>query len=670
MLCVMKLIYIYYTPDRLLPRLVKKYRKIPYSILSGDKRGEKLENDKKYYFEAISKILFYSIKIEGEPLARKLQVFYYEEFLKFRENEENPKIVYPDYFYDVFFAANECLCQRDYRSISFYNNAFYDFFFDEDLNTIISEKTYRFFWMCLCQSILYNKDEFVISYWHKANQYYMFRSTRVVPEYDITSPDKILNEEDIIKRDSECEYFLEFHYAFGGFLMMKEKYSLLYSLFSWTNFKPAKYYLVPETMEEVISRFVQVEAKLDYKNPVYYASTYPFYGISGVDADDIIKMWIKRYIAILFLRQYTLQEYFTDSRILDMPDPPKTLSEKRRWKEELNILKYFITEYLKNIECLEQLNMREISSQDWFDKNNKPHPKNLIDNLIQKIEDSIEESKNNQEIDSKKQKNFDTKTIEILNKCFKKYAGCFKNTIKETEPHQAIVCGGRYEIFDKMAFAADQDISYSNSEYVIADSLVIDFKNNMPIVFRYYKTTSYLLKESDLFSAISTLGLNVKDYTIVSVGIRLKQHKQFYAKKDLNEKDDRWEYCGIPIIELDYTRINIVNKSLFLMKNEDLPSIVYKEVSPEIQKEYYLKRIDKNFNIYTSIIDLNKNEAIRKKVEEKTNRKDLSKCVLVGVDLNTEIRCKISAKCIQLKVFSQFDDKGNPNKLEEIKSVW
>ena len=87
-------------PDKLLERLIEQYHSAQ-------------AKDKKLYFEAISKILFYSIKKEGEPLARQLQDFYCNEFISYRKGKENNVIDYPDYFYDVMFDANECLCRRE-----------------------------------------------------------------------------------------------------------------------------------------------------------------------------------------------------------------------------------------------------------------------------------------------------------------------------------------------------------------------------------------------------------------------------------------------------------------------------------------------------------------------------------------------------------------------------
>lgn len=653
---VMQLTYIYYMPNKLLVRLIKQYS-------SASQHSE-------LYFEAISKILFYSIKKEGEPLARQLQEFYWEEITSFRKGKENTIIDYPDYVYNVLFDANERLCQRERKSISLYNSSFYDLFIDEYQHTIISEKTFKFIWKCLYQSVFYKKDEFIISYWHKAHQYMNFWLNKINPQYD-DNFNSIINRSEIDKKNKERERFIEFHYALGGLLMMKERYSLLNQLIFWTNQIPPKYVLVPETMKEVITRFMQVELKVGYLNPVYYEQRYPFLDVFDVNADNIIKMWIKRYIAILFLRQYILHEYYTYSRTLELPNPPQTLTEKRKWIEELDILKRFVNEYLSDEKCLKALNMEMLYSPNWFTDNKKLNPDKLIDKLKKDVDYSAEQTKANQEIDENKKQQFFDATKQALGNCFEHYAQLLTNVINDNEPHKSLFYGGRYEIMDKMAFAADQDMGYSNTNRITADLVATEFNYNFPSIFkRYYNLSFYRLKEKDLFSVIDKLHLDSKQFIIVSVGINLNEYKTFYVNNGLNENQGEWKYKNIPIIELQYSPIEIVGKSLYIMKNEDLPCIVHNKVKRQSIEKYKLEKIDDKYHIYTNLIDLNKDEAIRNEVAEKTKIQDLTKFVLVCVDVNTEIRCKMNVKCIQLKEFSQFADQGNPNTIDEVTCIW
>ena len=649
----MRLMYIYYMPDKLLERLIEQYHSV---------QGK----DKKIYFEAISKILFYSIKKEGEPLARQLQDFYKKEFFSYKVGKENKIIEYPDFFYDVVFDANECLCQRERKSISWYNDSFYDFFFDEFQYTVFSDKTYSFIWKCLRQSVFYQKDEFIFSYWCKAHQYMSFWLDVVYTQYG--SNFKVANQEDVDRRNAERDRFLEFHYALGGLLMMKQKYTLINQLTSWTNQTPPKYVLVPETMEEVIERFMDIEKKGGYMNPFYYEQKYPFPYISGVNANNIIKMWIKRYIAILFLRQYTLHEYFVYSHTLEMPNPPQTLSEKRSWLEGLDTLKRFVMEYLSDTASLKALNLDTLSSPDWFADNNKPKPEDLIENLKNKVEYSAEQKKANQKLAPKKIEQLNDASKKILTNCFDYYEQLFRNHIADSEPHKSLFYGGRYEISDKMAFAEDQDMGYANFDSIYAEIIATEFRHNVPFVFRvYYKTTYYILAEKDIFLAIDNLQLDCQNFTIVSVGVNLYSYK---SNGVTIEGNGLWKYNGIPIVELGNTQIDAVNNSLFVMQNEDLPCILHNEINEDIIKKYRLKPIDDTYHIYTNVIDLHENSVIQKEVREKTFIQDLDKSVLVCVDVNTEVRCKMNAKCIQLKVFSQFDNIGNPNVVNDVKNIW
>lgn len=651
-ICSMRLMYVYYMPDKLLERLIKQYHKANSS-------------QEKIYFEAISKILFYSIKKEGEPLARQLQDFYCEEFISYRKNKENKIIEYPDYFYNVMFDANECLCQRERKSISWYNGSFYDFFIDEFQHTVISDKTFSFIWKCLRQSVFYQKDEFIFSYWCKAHQYMNFWLNSINPQYDKNF--RVTNQTAIDTREAERERFLEFHYALGGLLMMKQKYTLINQLTSWTNQTPPKYVLVPETMEEVIKMFMEVEQKGGYMNPFYYEQKYPFPDISGVNANNIIKMWIKCYIAILFLRQYTLHEYFVYSRTLEMPNPPQTLSEKRCWLEELDILKRFVLEYLSDISCLKSLNLEALSSPDWFTNNNKTKPEELIEGLKNKVEYSAEQKKADQKLDPQKIEQLNDATKKILTRCFDYYEQLFRNHIADSEPHKSLFYGGRYEISDKMAFAEDQDMGYANFDSIYAEIIATEFRHNMPSVFRvYYKTTYYILAEKDIFLAIDNLQLDCQKFTIVSVGVNLYSYK---SNGVTTEGNGLWKYNGIPIVELGNTQIDAVNNSLFVMQNEDLPCIQHNEINEGIKNKYGLNLIDDKYHIYTNVIDLHENSDIQNEVREKTNIQDLDKSVLVCVDVNTEVQCKMNAKCIQLKVFSQFDNMGNPNVPEDVKNI-
>ena len=109
-------------------------------------------------------------------------------------------------------------------------------------------------------------------------------------------------------------------------------------------------------------------------------------------------MWIKRYLAILFIRQYTLHGYYTNANTLTMPNPPKELSELNRWKNELESLKNFVNDYLNQEDVLKELGLEELHNKEWFNKNKKIEPSKLIENLKKEIEDNFDKIKQEQPI--------------------------------------------------------------------------------------------------------------------------------------------------------------------------------------------------------------------------------------------------------------------------------
>ena len=646
------LTYVYYLPEKLLARLEKQYN------------TAKNEQDKQTFFYAISSILFYSIKKEGEPLARELQEFYAREFINFRSNKSNTSIEYPDCFYDVMFDANECLCQRERKSISWYNSSIYDYFIDEFQQTSISEKTYTFIWKCIRQSLFYGKEEFVFSYWRKAHQFFSLWLNSIYPEYD--KDFKIINQQIIDKREVERSRFLEFHYALGGLLMKEKKYNLLQQLMTWTNQTPPKYVLLPETMSEVITMFMSISSPDKDFTPIYYEKRYPFPDAHGVYAEDIIKMWIKQYIAILFLRQYKLNKYYIYSNPLEMPKPPLKLSEKRRWNDELDILKRYIQDYLNgNNEPLRIMGLEDLISGEWYRKNNKTAPIDLIDGFKHEIDEDAERTKQNQTIDPGKK--------DALFKCIKE---TLLNAYDETNaflqrvnpsPKTKLRFIGKHGILDKAAFASDSEVSYVNEDTIIPDTVAQEFKVNIMNIFLLMNRTQYSIKEIKLFEAVKRLSLTEAEFVILNIGLNLEYYRDYIKVDGLRQDAGKWYYNNIEIIEAPFNPI--LSHSIIIIQKKDLPFVTYQELDGTIVEKYSLEELDNDKKIYASIIDLN-DSSLAGEIQQETNIAELKEKVLVCVDINVGISCNDNASCLHLKVFSQFEDKGTPNTIDQIKMQW
>lgn len=102
--------------------------------------------------------------------------------------------------------------------------------------------------------------------------------------------------------------------------------------------------------------------------------------------------------------------------------------------------------------------------------------------------------------------------------------------------------------------------------------------------------------------------------------------------------------------------------------------MVHHLILAERIEKYQLEVVDDSNHTYASVIDLykTKNDILSKEIREGTSVKgDLSKYVLAGVDINTEVRCsKTPANIIQIKTFYQFGNSGKPNEVSDVKNVW
>ena len=130
------------------------------------------------------------------------------------------------------------------------------------------------------------------------------------------------------------------------------------------------------------------------------------------------------------------------------------------------------------------------------------------------------------------------------------------------------------------------------------------------------------------------------------------------------EKDGEWTYNNIPVVDIYYTGNELVCQSLWIIKKEDIPCLTFNKISEDTVSKYLLKKIDEDYNIYASVIDLHSNATIQK--ELKNDVPDVDKKVLVSVYFNADVRCKKSAKAIQLKIYSQFSDKQQANAVADI----
>ena len=221
---------------------------------------------------------------------------------------------------------------------------------------------------------------------------------------------------------------------------------------------------------------------------------------------------------------------------------------------------------------------------------------------------------------------------------------------------------------DKQAFVDDQEICHANAYSVVAEHASFEFRHLALNIFMYMQSRRYILKEQDIWTAINNLSYDKNDFVIFSIGNNLNYLKLKESK--LQNTNGEWSYNGISIVDIHHGINDLVSQSLWIIRRSDLPYLVFNKISnEEAIHKYQLCEIDEKYHIFASIVDVYATPTIKKELEDRKIL-DAEMKAVVCVDFNAEVRCKKTAKAIQLKIYSQFGNKEQANSVEDVDANW
>lgn len=633
----------------------------PYSIIPYLIKGHDTSKSEIKFFPALADLLFLSIRKQQTNISRTLSDFFYSAFRSVREKPDNIPVIYPDQYYDTVYRAIEELAilkeKRNYLLEHRTSGGIW--LLGEMQGKEISEKTYLWLWRNLLLAVRYNQDDLIVNHWETCHQYYSYSLPYIHKEYDNTTTSfQVSNQTEVDKRLSERKKFIEFHYALGGLLTYKNRYSCIKRLFNYTQSQPPKYELLPESMQEIFSFYFEVRDPYD-QSYTWISHQYPFPELSGISSDGVIKKWIASYMAILFLRQYTIVPYLITMKPLDFPAIPATQGEIKNWIDGLDFFKNLIIEHLENKELLKALNL-EFITQSWCDENDKPYPTAFIDTFKNSLEEAYENNALNLTLSEEKIGQFKGSTKKILESAFQSLNPINNATsISDTDSDKWYVNGQRM-LQSKDAFSENPEVHHMEFDSFLGTVAAKSLSEGLSEVFLRKNSKSYLLKPEDLFKAIDLLKVDEK-YVIVNFGINLDQFiNQIKVPKLSSEA-----YKKIKIHTFNGS--HIVRDSLFILKLSDLPNVTSRPIEDTVIEKYSLEKISDSMNLYCSVLDMNQvNEEIFKENEQNKSEDEIRKSVLLSIIFSIEYKWKRNIEVIQLRQYSEFRQQGIANKLEEI----
>ena len=675
------LISIYSVPLKLFQRLDKKYSKqLDYKLRSTDnvrciyrrkvieKKNASIQNRAKDIFNAIAELLYYSIRQQDETLQKELYTFIVSYMFRKQSEHKNAEVVYDDYFYGMLYESTELICTLPQKTISYSNgNTLLIHFFDVFNGSLLSEKSYSSMWRTLRQQLNYGKEDHIVNYWTFAHQYPQVYLQDIYPDsyYDLKLGKVVIKNAEVVdKRKKARAHFFEFHYALGALVLYLQKYSLLNNLIRYTNRQPPQYILVPSSISEIFRR--SIEYSNNIFDIVHFESRYPFPGLSGVNQNGVIIKYIRKYLAVLFLRQYLIGDYL-GKRHLSIPDPPTSLDEINKWKEVLVELNTEIDSLLKDTRLLDSLEL-PMSEPEWFEKNNFEHPDVLIKRMVDNLDQEYHKIKEKQSIDPEKEKEFIETTKNIITKTIENLKGLFIESEKDCSYIPFPLQLNTYEVMEKAAFATEQDMGYINHNSIVAQVVASNYKYRTTYTFNQFIKKQLLLPQKDVFAGINKLNLNASKHIIICFGIDINYYIEILGNYAITKHNERYKFKTIDIINVEFNTIGIDPGTILIIEKTSLPSIEFK--NPDTM--YKLPEIDDQYHLKAEIIDLSgktkKEQQVRKCVEKNISPTKINESVLVCIELEPIIKWDENTKIVAIKVYHQFQDSILPDAVDNIRS--
>lgn len=623
---------------RLLNYLIKKHHQVT------DKE------DGNYHLKTINEFGYYAIKSQDVHIQKTLVNFYFEEFSKSQKAQEaGEPLVFESDLYQFIFNVTSELVENDKNKLRALEHRAVSgvWILGEGFSAVkISKESYSWLWRNL--NLIADKTDFIKMYWSRASQHY---DTKLRPvngnNYDLDSR-TYSNQPEIKNRNAERRDFLEFNYAFGGLLMFKENYFAIKFLFRHSSSLPPNYVLLPSSMIEIFNVLhlfsennYQLENNIEFK--------YPFSGLDDYWGQNI-RSFIYTYIALLFIREYSLNRIYSFQDFTSQPQLPDNNTDLNYWLKNVLLFEKTVNKVSKNEKLIELLNYSEI-----VEKNNLENTfTNFFEELKQRIQGEIEDNQINVDLNISKVENFTKQTDLRINKALNNYK-VIENTEDLSNEKDVTKFGvnGLNTLYSKVAFTKDN--SHMNYDTFLASSVVtnkIDYF--IPNSFLTARTKQYLFKEQELKSAIKKLKINDL-YVIVAIN-------PSYGKLELLEEHKKY------IIKINLTN-NRVSDTFFVLKKSELPTIKNLEFDDEEIALY--KLTTRGNNIYTSVLDLNltENDSIRESWYDKEIENDLRKKVVLTIAFKTVIIWKNIRNVVQINIFSSYSEQGILNNLNDIEPV-
>lgn len=561
------------------------------------------------------------------------------------------QVVFPSFFYRLIRLINKAICSQEKELTSHHNgNAVVQIFIDDYLKTRISQESYSCMWMCLLEQLYKNRTDLIFEYWVWAYQHYELVLSHSLYKGDIEDRgidglEHTVTVQDVSNRETDQKEFKLFNCALGGLLLYKECYKLLGDLFYYkSNTFGSRSSLIPNNYAEIINIYLRINQR-NYADIVWLERRYPFIDMrGGVSTNDIIKLWIEKYLAILMIRAEYLQT--RDGRgHTEFPQIPNTLSEKCGWKEQLQRFVGIIDKILTEVD------IHKIAA--YLSKESGVG--DALRDYIQDLQSSMDRQKVEQEMAPE--------LIEETYTSVKDAMSVFKNrllsicSMRTGDIPQPYICqlGFTYsKINEKGLYCTDQPFSrnkFSDSYKIL---VLGQLNANLGHKLLAHTKKSLVILDLDIRRVIDRLQLN-DEFIIILNCAHYENSNWFNVLKGglraVENSDYKYLYRNITVFCLPNLFLRPSN-CMWILRRKELPTVSLGDAPLNPQYTDYMDKIGDG--IFANIVDLYRNPEV-KDILSHSEEINYDESVLELIDININMYYGDNPQIMRIALMNQWD---------------
>lgn len=572
-----------------------------------------MEKDNSYLLE-IFDIAKYAVSIEDEKVYRRAKDMLLEELYAYIQEQLNSKetkkrgICFTEVQIDLMKQVLNMTCKSDNNFFS-HDSFLINIWFFPTQYVPISEDTWQIIWNFVTQVVDAGNEEWFLSYWTFAEQFYRFY---LEDRYDIDAS--------VSKQKS---IFKQFHLALGAYLWHKGKYNLLKQILYFTQTLPPSYPLMDNTLIEI---FNDIKRIYDLKeHPLELTKRYMMSGmVNDVHSDVYIARMFNSYFALLMLRlkdmDYNVS--YCDSQSFPLIDPDSSIQGLNEQIKHADILLYFLNDK----------DFTNKSQKIGYNSDDSQKSKDLLKGYKSEVEKAIKEKVENPKPDPQKINYIKQQLLEeIINQ--KLYLPI------EQDSKLGNINVSRESFYTiqslevpKEDIAKYMDRISANMEEALVSSLLIQEQQQYNRFFLLNKPViKYTVRFKDLMVALERLKVNDK-HIILSMGVYLGTFIDLYGEHPLFS----FSAGTGSFNQADIRSIPSSMRVFVIMLEEVLPYVEHTEM--DSKESNGLKCIDTDSWLYSNVDTLTaKNNVLT--VKRKVNlvhNANFTKYVMLKVEYNND----------------------------------